>query len=358
MAHLLAIRFSALGDIVMTIPVLWSFARRYPEHSVTLLSRSAVAPLFARGLPENVRFRGVDLDRYRGLGGLARLYGALKGEGYDGVADLHDVLRTKVLRLMFAREGLPVAVIDKGRSEKRRLVKAGMRGGHALTPTVERYALTFAELGYPFTVARPHYFPAGGGDIAALASLTGEKAARRWIGIAPFARHEGKIYPAELMARVVALVQGRADVKVFLFGAGSRERAWCAAQEAIYPAGRVVSMAGRTTLAQELALMSHLDVMLTMDSANMHLASLAGVPVVALWGATHPYMGFAGLQVAGSVNLGADMDCRPCSVFGNKKCTRPVARECLLRLRPEQVARAVFRVADGTAAKTRQQEEV
>ena len=59
-----------------------------------------------------------------------------------------------------------------------------------------------------------------------------------------------------------------------------------------YPS--VVSMIGKLNMRTELNLMSHLDVMLSMDSANMHLASLVNIPVVSIWGATHPYAGFMG----------------------------------------------------------------
>lgn len=356
MANILAIRFSALGDIVMTIPALYSFAKRYPQHSVTLLSRSYVAPLFTSSLPDNIHFRGVNLDNYKGLTGLSRLYGELKAEGYNAVADLHDVLRTMFLRFMFAQQGLPVAVIDKGRSEKRHLVNGRDEERRSLTSSIERYALTFAELGYPFTVERPQYFPHTGGDIEALRPVTGEKGTGCWIGVAPFAQHEGKIYPLRRMETVIDLLQARSGVKIFLFGAGNKERGWCNALQDKYE-GKVVSMVGRSGLAQELALMSHLDVMLTMDSANMHLASLAGVPVVALWGATHPYLGFAGLQVPGSINLQTDLDCRPCSVFGNKKCSRPVTYECMLRLEPEVVAKAVIEVVNRNNEKAEASEE-
>lgn len=357
MANILAIRFSALGDIVMTIPALYSFAKRYPGHHVTLLSRSYVAPLFSLSLPENIHFRGVNLENYKGLAGLTRLYGELKSDGFDAVADLHDVLRTMFLRFMFSQQGLPVAVIDKGRAEKRHMVNGKNKEHRPLTSSVERYALTFAELGYPFTVEHPHLFPQSGGDITAFLTVTGEKGNDVWIGVAPFAQHEGKIYPLERMARVIDLLQTHRGVKIFLFGAGGKERGWCSILQDKYN-GKVVSMVGRSGLAQELALMSHLDVMLTMDSANMHLASLSGVPVVALWGATHPDMGFAGLQMPGSVNLQSDMDCRPCSIFGNKKCSRPVAYECMLRLEPETIAKAVMHVADKETEQSKRDEEI
>ena len=67
--RILALRLSALGDVAMTVPVLTSLAEQYPEIEITVLSKSFMQPLFAK-MPSNVVFRGVDVNRYKGLGGL------------------------------------------------------------------------------------------------------------------------------------------------------------------------------------------------------------------------------------------------------------------------------------------------
>ena len=82
--------------------------------------------------------------------------------------------------------------------------------------------------------------------------------------------------------------------------------------------------------------MSHLHVMLSMDSGNMHMASLTGIPVVSIWGATHPYAGFMGYNQPADRALGIDMPCRPCSIFGNKPCQRG-DYACMKGIEPEQV---------------------
>ena len=119
MAHLLAMRFSALGDVAMTVPVVRSFALAYPQHEVTLMSRPMAAPLF-EGLPANVHFRPVKVSDYKGVNGLVRLYHELESEGYDGVADLHDVLRTmgaeQVRRLLLHTSAAGRQGADKLRS--------------------------------------------------------------------------------------------------------------------------------------------------------------------------------------------------------------------------------------------------
>ena len=82
--------------------------------------------------------------------------------------------------------------------------------------------------------------------------------------------------------------------------------------------------------------MSHLDVMISMDSSNMHLASLTGTPVVSIWGATHPYAGFLGWGQTAENAIQIDLECRPCSIFGQKPCRRG-DYACMNRIAPETI---------------------
>lgn len=334
MARILIIRFSALGDVAMTIPVIHALATQYPQHQITVLSRAAWQPLFG-GLPSNVCFVGADLKgEHRGWHGLNALYVKLKGIGFDAVADFHGVLRSGYLSLRFRLSGVPVASICKGRAGKNRLVR---RRNKIFVPQKNsfcRYADVLKELGFPVSLSFTSVYGRDGGDWADIESVVGRKDGKKWIGIAPFAKHEGKIYPLEQMERVVAHFAADSRVTVFLFGGGEKERAVFDSWTARYPSVR--SMAGRLDIRQEQNLMSHLDVMLSMDSANMHLASLVGTPVVSVWGATHPYAGFMGWHQSEADAVQIDMPCRPCSVFGQKTCWRG-DYACLRNIRPEQV---------------------
>lgn len=340
MAHILAIRFSALGDIAMAVPVIYSFARRYPMHQVTVLSRQHVAPLFASA-PENVHFKGVDLNNYKGVVGLTRLYKELQLMHFDAVADLHDVLRTKYLRLAFHADRIPTAHIHKEHHERRTLTRQHNKKKEQLRTSPERYSLVFSELGYPFDMDFKSLF---GDSKPRLPETVVQKVGahnEKWIGIAPFAKHEGKIYPLDKMEQVMAILDQQPGCHIWLFGAGSKEKAWTKACAEKY--NNVTSLVGCFSLDKELKLMAHLDVMVSMDSANMHLASLTNTPVVSIWGATHPFAGFAGLQPKGSVIVQKEMACRPCSIFGEKPCARGDLK-CMASIAPQLVATAVLKV--------------
>ena len=100
-------------------------------------------------------------------------------------------------------------------------------------------------------------------------------------------------------------------------------------------------MAGKYSLDQELALNSRLDLLICMDSANMHFASLVGTRVLSVWGATHPYAGFYGYHQDPEDCIQLDLPCRPCSVFGQKPCLRK-DWACMKQLNPDLIINKVL----------------
>lgn len=331
---LLALRLSAFGDVAMTVPVLTSLARQYPGIDITVLSRPFMQPLFAEA-PSNIHFRGVDVDKYKGIGGLLRLFKELKKEGdYDAIADLHDVLRSKILRTFFMLSGAKVAHIDKGRKDKRALVRPRHKIMKQLPSSFTRYEEVFCKLGYPVKTIFHSIFGEGKGDSSLFQKVTGAPDGKYWIGIAPFAAHKGKKLPEATVAKLIQGLSAHSDWKIFLFGGGKAEKELLESWATNHP--NVQSLAGKLKLNEELALISHLNVMISMDSANMHLASLTGTPVISVWGATHPFAGFMGWGQSVNNAVQIDLPCRPCSIFGNKPCLRK-DYACLARITPEMV---------------------
>ncbi|MBQ2126681.1 MAG: glycosyltransferase family 9 protein [Bacteroidaceae bacterium] len=339
---ILITRFSAVGDIAMTIPLLYSLCATYPDHRFIFVSRERFGQ-FLINKPQNLDFTGIDPAKYKGLHGLCRLYRKLSAHRPDMFADLHDVLRTKILRIFFrVAGGIKVASIDKGRREKRELVKPGNINKRELKSTFERYRDVFTSLGLPFTPEFTSLFGAEKGCIDDLAATIPPKGNDRWIGIAPFARHSGKIYPQAKMEKVVKLLSRHENTKLFFFGNGPAEEEvinrWCSR----YP--NTISFVGKSNFNGELRLISHLDAMVCMDSANMHMASLTGTPAISIWGATSPLAGFLGWGQRKEDCIGLQLECRPCSIFGNKPCRFGDYR--CMEIAPETIAK---RIIDRTA---------
>ena len=339
MKRLLIIRFSAMGDVALMIPVVDSLARQNRDLRITVLTKQQNVPLFD-WMPSNVEVMGIDVKKVKGVPGLEKLYQTLRKRRFDAVADLHDVLRTKYLRTRF-RIGLTrVAVIDKGRKQKKALIGHG-QDMEPLPLTTDRYADVLRSLGFDFTLDFERAFSPREENFAPVERRIGRKMqGDRWIGIAPFAAHEGKIYPLEQMRRVAEMLAAQ-GCRVFLFGAGQKERSEL--EEWAKTNGSTSTCGVLGGLHNEMLLMSQLNCMIAMDSANMHLASLVGTPVVSIWGATHPKAGFAPWhQPADHIVQRDDLACRPCSIYGNKPCQFGDLR--CMAITPESIVERVLKV--------------
>jgi len=314
--NILVIRLSAMGDVAMTVPLLRALLAKYPQLKVTVLSRAFFKPFFDN--IERVDFFAADVNgRHKGFFGLLRLFKELKALKIDAVADLHNVLRSKIVTKLFALTGKSTATTDKARDEKKALTRAEDKIFTQLTPIIQRHVQTFEKLGYPVDTSKP-VFPDQKPLIADVLALTGEKSGE-WIGIAPFAQHQGKVYPLDLMQQVIDKLSNITEYKLFLFGGGKEETAQL--KQFASDKNNVVVTAGKLKLNQELNLISHLDLMLSMDSGNAHMAAMLGVKVITLWGATHPYAGFAPFNQPEDYTLTADREkypLLPTSIYGNK----------------------------------------
>lgn len=336
--HILVIRFSALGDVAMAVPVVYSLAHQYPHVRITVLSRP-IARAFFQDLAPNVSFMEADIKgEYRGVKGLNALYRRLTAKHFTAIADLHNVLRSDYLRMRFNIDLYKVAHIDKHRVGKYLLTSKNRKKLTQQPTSFENYSEVLAKLGYPVKLDFTSIFPKEGGNLRLLSDKIGEKKAfQQWIGIAPFSAHKGKTYPLEQMERVVAIIVRRhPSCRIFLFGGGQEEMEILDGMAS--KSRNCVNASGLLGgMRDELILMSHLDVMVSMDSANMHMASIVNCPVVSIWGATHPFAGFVGWGQKEENFVQLDMPCRPCSIYGSKPCLRG-DYACLSGIAPEVIA--------------------
>lgn len=318
MARVLITRISSFGDVAMLVPVVFSVAARYPQDRFVVLTRKAFAPLF-ENLGFNISAVTIDVNKqHKGLWGILRLLRNATRYRYTHVADVHDVLRTKIIRTYMSFLGKDVAHIDKGRAEKKRMITT-KKVVPPLKPTTERYMEVFEDLGFPAEMVFTNYFEFKERSLYPLRAVVTEKRGR-WIGVAPFSKHAEKVYPLDKMENVVAKLSQQLDTTIFLFGSGTEERNLMQKWADTY--SNVIAVSGKLNLENEILLMSYLDLMISMDSANMHLASLVRVPVVSIWGATHPNLGFYGFGQDPGNAIQIGIECNPCSVFGEIPCFR------------------------------------
>ncbi len=334
--NILIPRFSAMGDVAMLAAVVRIAARQNPDVRFDVVTRKGFELFFTFGEePRNISVRGVDLGLYKGMAGMRRLTAECVAQWHpDAMVDMHRSLRTRIMSFFMMLRGKRVRRLDKQRAARRRLTARGASAARPLRPMTECYADVLRSLGVAVTLDEKVLSGPFASPFFEAHARKGGKA----VGVAPFARHEGKIYPPELMEEVVRSLASE-GASVFVFGGGAREgevaERWSASYEG------VTSVIGHLDMAGEMALMSNLDVMVSMDSASQHIASLVSVPVVSVWGATHPAAGFYGYGQNRACAVELDMDCRPCSIFGNRPC-RKGSLQCMRGIAPETITRKVL----------------
>jgi ADP-heptose:LPS heptosyltransferase len=315
--HIAVIRLSAMGDVAMTVPVIRALVAQYPKLKITIITRPFFKPLF-ENIP-NVGFFDFDEKvRHKGFFGLMRLFHDLNPLEIDAFADLHNVLRAKVIRNLFSLSGKLVAAVNKGNTQKKALTRFENKVFEQLPTMFERHVTVFEELGFPIDIKKPT-FPEKAILDPVIFNFIGTKN-QKWIGIAPFAQYDSKIYPLDLMRQVIHELALNPYYKILLFGGGAKEVKTLNTIAVSYP--NVISVAGKIKFNQEIQLISNLDLMLSMDSGNAHIAAMLGVEVITLWGATHPFAGFSPFMQPLENALVSDRErfpMLPTSVYGNKK---------------------------------------
>ncbi|HWR99908.1 MAG TPA: glycosyltransferase family 9 protein [Prolixibacteraceae bacterium] len=328
MKKILVFRLSAMGDVALTVPVIRHVIENNSDLHITLVTRPFFAPFFF-GIPRLKLYFPKLEEKHKGLTGLYRLFTDLRKMGpYEEVIDLHAVLRTKIVSFFFRISGTPVFSIDKGRAEKNELIRT--KKIVFLKHSTQRYADTFIKAGIASRIGKAPYIDYSTEAFQSARSyLLGKIPEKGYlkIGLSPFANTAPKIWGLENFKELITLINQNHKAVFFLFGGGEKEIKLLKQLE--QHAGNIHLVAGKFTLSEEIAMIRMLDLMIAMDSSNMHLASLSGVRTISVWGGTHPAFGFSALGQPEEYQIQPPegiLTCRPCSVFGGKKCIYPTIR--------------------------------
>jgi ADP-heptose:LPS heptosyltransferase len=334
--RLLVIRTSAMGDVALTAPVLKGMTEQFPEAEILLLTRQAFRPFFSS-------IRGIELfhpdlkKRHKGFAGIVRLFKDLNRQSeIDYIIDLHDVLRSKLLRNLFRLTGVPSAVIDKGRREKHALITG--RKKLQLKHSVERYCDVFRKAGFPVKPSNSAcIIPSPGIKISE--SYFRDMRGVINIGVAPLAKHNLKMWPLNNMIQLLNLISKKYICRFWFFG-GSEDSSKL--NEMQSQVNGSTNLAGKLTLDEELMFISKLDFMIAMDSSNMHMAALTGTKVISIWGGTDPLAGFSAWMQPDSYSIRIpveELDCRPCTIYGKGQTRNGFA--CMNKLTPDLVFKRI-----------------
>ena len=338
MRKIIAFRLSAMGDVSLTVPAIKGVIDANPDLEITLVTRKFFAPFFY-GIPR-LRLLFPELKgKHKGFFGLFRLYADLKKEGpFEAVIDLHGVIRTRIITFLFRNSGTPGFSIDKGRKEKKFLIKS--KYIRMLKHTTQRYLDTFISAGFKGQIGKAPYLNVKEESrLNAVRFLDKNEIndSKLKIGLAPFATLRPKIWGIQNFRELVTLINIEHNVEFFLFGGGQEEIGLLKEFQQFSP--NIHLVAGELELSEELALISMLDLMISMDSSNMHLAALSGIPTISIWGGTHPAFGFFAIGQPLEYHIqtsASSLNCLPCSVYGNKPCIFSTTK-CMEMITPQRV---------------------
>ena len=297
-----------MGDVAMTVPIIRLVIAQHPKLKISILTKPAYVEIFREFTRANII--ALDKKKYKGLLGLIKLFNELRALDIDSVIDLHNVLRTKFLKVLW---GNNFYQIKKGRAEKKQLVNGKIF--YQLKSTHQRYLETFNCLGLNLSLSY-HKFPQKK-DRNKLKLIGSNNLTSKIIGIAPFAKHKAKTYSLEKTSRLIERLS--INNTILLFGGGAEEIAKL--DEISKNNKNTINLAQDLSFSSQLDYISTLDLMISMDSANGHLAAMYGVKVLTIWGVTHPYAGFTPFNqpITNSITVDRNEFPKiPTSIYGDK----------------------------------------
>ncbi len=326
---ILIIRFSSLGDVVLTSAAVEALKQHFPESQIHYLTKKSYAQLFEND--ERIyRTTGIE-----GGENPFKIAGLLGQKRFDAVVDLHSSIRSRIVTSIL---DTPQKLCVKKHSAERRLMVLSRN----------KYRRSFDVLGSIMDTLKPLGISAGempkiyadksSADVAReLLNIRHGEREYKIIGIAPGSRHAAKRWNEQSYAGLADAVSSFGDMPVFI-----GDSADC---ELIDRIGAMMktepfSLAGKIDLKTTAAVILHLDSLATNDSGPMHIAGALGVPCVAVFGPTHPVLGFCpGYPSVSIIHSGAE--CSPCSVHGQAPCRKP-RQFCMDDIAVETVVDSIY----------------
>jgi ADP-heptose:LPS heptosyltransferase len=326
--RILLVRFSSIGDLLLTTPLIRALRTRHPTARISMVVREDMA--------ETVRHnpRLSEVITWKRGSPLGALAATLRQTEWTHRLDLHGSLRTLALRQLV---GGRWSGYSKHRVRRTLLIRSGGARGGPLGPVAERYFEAAVGLDVVPDGGPAEFFVTAEAQREAAEFLTanGVGRERTMIALAPGAAHATKRWPLEHWEALARRLRATCDL-VVLGGPGDREAA-AAIAEAGGPGA--VSAAGRFSLSGTAALLKQSRAMVGGDTGVTHLATAVGTPAVALYGPGVEAFGFFPYRARATV-LQRDLPCRPCTPHGGPACPLGHHR-CLVDILPEAVAQAV-----------------
>ncbi len=329
--HISLIAWGSLDDVAMIVPIIRALRDAKPDLAISVVIESQHEALL----------EGIDNITIVALRRVLSAWWTILRTGVDAVCDLSPGSKSFILTILTRLTAIRSSRLSTDGEHLRHLTRRTRKRFEPVAPVATRAVEAIARTGVEFELPaskRRKKRPL----TKEIIRIAGKKSGS-WIGVAPFARYKGKIYPIPQMVKLLEMLSKKYE-RLFIFGGSDVARLFAEGIE--HRIDNVHSVIGKLTLKDELTLLSNLDVVVTMDSATMHLASIVGTPVVSVWGATHPYEGFYGYGLKPEWVVQQTYPCRPCSKYGRKPCIWKDYR-CMTGIKPAEIMTTLEKVING-----------
>ena len=327
----LVIRFSSAGDIILTSLFVRALRKRFPESSITYLTKESFASL-VQGSPyiDTV----LTIQNHAGLSEVKALRQGLLREEYDLVFDLHNSLRSKLVRLGLGRKRF---IFKKPTFKKWLLVRLKINHLRPIVPIPERYLQVGKELG----LVNDH----NGLDVSLepFDSLHNKDITYPLIVFAPGSQHYTKRWPAERYATLGQQILNEYNGTIVLLGSNAELETCQQVEQGIQSHREVINLAGKTTLTQAATVIQNASLVIANDSALGHVAAGCKVPLLSIFGSTVEEFGFAPYASDVHVIQNKELACRPCTPIGRSDCPQQHFN-CMLSISTDVVFKKVKQI--------------
>jgi heptosyltransferase-2 len=338
---ILVIRFSSIGDIVLSTPLLRILHVSFPYCQIDFVVRKEYAELVRNNTNLNHIY---EFDAKTGLSGLRKLKNQLRAEQYDLILDIHNSLRSRYLRWMLGADD--AVIINKHIFARTMLILLKKNFYHSVVSVADRYIEPVQKYGIENDGKGLELYISD--EIRAQAAAKMKKmempGSGTMIGFCPSAKHATKCWPQEYFEELGVKLSKDFRAKILLFG-GSQDKEKCSsiahAINSLSDEGRAIDLSGELSLLESAIAMEACTLIVTNDSGLMHVASAMKKKVVAIFGPTVREFGFFPVGTESVTVERNVLYCRPCSHIGSKTCPEGHFR-CMKEILVDEVIKSIL----------------
>ncbi len=323
MKKILIIRLSSIGDIVLTQPVATVLREVYPNAAIDYLTKESYSGL--------VKAFGC-IDTTHIWKDKRRILSKLRMQRFDLVIDLHSKLNTFIIKSLV--RGKKTVTYNKKHYLRKKIVKKIT--GKSIVSTIDLYFSALKKIGITETIEYPKLNP----DKLKMISFEKRFPEKKLIGIFPGALHATKMYPINKLAEFIDSIPSRWNCKFIILGSKSEKLLSAELQETTKT--ELLDICGEFNISQLISVINNMDVIISNDSGPMHVAAALEKPQIALFGATHPRLGFAPLNKK-AIIISSNISCQPCSLHGSTICPKGHFL-CMTSISPELIKKNLGKI--------------